>query len=159
MKRLIAKLSFIIVAFMAVTFMSCGSEYPNEGYFTVGETTYTVNDAKLEDLGFENGYYQLRLVLDNTENNDSHSINFLVYSEVNTYLPSGLYVPYMYDDQYNHKIKRAAWVVGDEIEGVIWAGFMRVSKSDEIYTIRFDCQDMNDNDITGYYNGEMRVMI
>ena len=32
MKRLIAKLSFIIVAFMAVTFMSCGSEYPNEGY-------------------------------------------------------------------------------------------------------------------------------
>lgn len=159
MKRFIAKISFILVAIMTVTFLSCGDEYPSEGYFNINENTYTVNEARLEDLGYENGYYQLRLTLDNPIHNDFHSINFLLYSEVNNYLPSGLYTPYLYDNNFEHKFKRGGWVVGNNIEGVILLGSVKVTKSNDIYKIRIDCEDTEGKNVTGYYDGKMKVVI
>ena len=159
MKRIIAKISFILVAIMTVTFLSCGDEYPSEGYFNINENTYTVNEARLEDLGYENGYYQLRLTLDNPVHNDFHSINFLLYSEVNNYLPSGLYTPYLYDNNFEHKFKRGGWVVGNNIEGVILLGSVKVTKSNDIYKIRIDCEDTEGKNVTGYYDGKMKVVI
>ena len=159
MKRFIAKISFILVAIMTVTFLSCGDEYPSEGYFNINENTYAVNEARLEDLGYENGYYQLRLTLDNPIHNDFHSINFLLYSEVNNYLPSGLYTPYLYDNNFEHKFKRGGWVVGNNIEGVILLGSVKVTKSNDIYKIRIDCEDTEGKNVTGYYDGKMKVVI
>lgn len=159
MKRFIAKISFILVAIMTVTFLSCGDEYPSEGYFNINENTYAVNEARLEDLGYENGYYQLRLTLDNPAHNDFHSINFLLYSEVNNYLPSGLYTPYLYDNNFEHKFKRGGWVVGNNIEGVILMGSVKVTKSNDIYKIRIDCEDTEGKNVTGYYDGKMKVVI
>lgn len=156
MKRFFGKISFIIIAVMSVAFMSCGGEYPSEGYFNIGESSYTVNESRLEDVGYENGYYQLRLTMENTAHNDFHSINFLLYSEVNTYLPSGTYTHYLYDGDFYHKFKRGGWVIGNNIEGVIATGSVKVTKTNDIYTIRIDCKDVEGKEIIGYYNGEIK---
>lgn len=159
MKRFFGKISFVIIAVISVTFLSCGEEYPSEGYFTIGENSYNINEARLEDTGFENGYYQLRLTMDNTAHNDFHSINFLLYSEVNTYLPSATYSPYLYDGNFERKFKRGAWVMGNDIEGVIMTGTVKTTKTNDVYTIRIDCEDINGTKVTGYYNGEIKVVI
>lgn len=160
MKRVFVKIKFMIIAAFAVTFMSCGGDkYPSEGYFNIGETSYNINEARLEDTGFSDGYYQLRLTMDNTEHNDFHSINFLFYSEVNTYLPSATYKPYLYDGDFNDKFKRGGWVIGNDIEGVIMSGTVKVTKTNDIYTIRIDCNDVEGKQITGYYNGEIKLSI
>lgn len=144
---------------MTLIFVSCGGDYPSEGYFTIGDNSYTINEARIEEVGYDDGYYQMRLTLDNTIHNDFHSINFLLYTEVNNYLPSALYTPYLYDGNYNDKFKRGAWVIGNDIEGVILSGSVKVTKSNDIYTIRVDCSDVEGKTITGYYNGEIKVAI
>ena len=70
----------LFVSFLMLTFVSCDNDYPNDGYFKVGEKTYYLNDASLESVGYENGYHQLRLTLDNSNGNEPHAINFLFYS-------------------------------------------------------------------------------
>ena len=159
MKRFITRISFVIAAFMTVMFLSCNREYPNDGYFNIGETSYVVNEAQLEDLVYEDGYYQLRLTLDNsTHNSDFHSINFLFYSEVNEYLPSGIYTPYLYDNKFEHKFKRGGWIVGNDIEGLILSGSVKVTKSNDVYVVCINCQDTEGKDVTGYYKGEIKVV-
>ena len=114
----LSKINILLLGFIALFFASCNPTSPDDGFFKVGEQTYYVNEAALQDVGKDNGYYQLRLTLDNTNSNDPHSINFLFYSEVNEYLPSGLYIPYAYDDKYEHRFKRGAWLKGDAEAGV-----------------------------------------
>lgn len=142
-----------------LSFVSCNNDYPNDGYFKVGEKTYYLNDAVLQSVGYEDGYYQLRLEMDNNNNNEPHSISFLFYSEVDEYLPSGLYVPYTYDENYKHRFKRGAWKEskGDVESGVILLGKIKVTKNNEIYTIRIECEDNNKNAVTGEYKGEIAV--
>ena len=159
MRRFFRTMCFVLMTFMSVTFLSCGTEYPSEGYFTVDGVNYILNEARLEDVGYADGYYQLRLTMDNTSHNDFHSINFLLYSEVNNYLPSGLYTHYKYDEVYEHRFKRGGTHIGNSIETVIAVGSVKVTKSNEIYTIRIDCEDVNGKDINGYYNGEIKVVI
>ena len=84
MKRFFARIGLILLSLMTFIFVSCdGDDYPSEGYFQVGETTYITNEARLNDVGYdaESGLYQLRLTMDNTSHNDFHSINVLFYSE------------------------------------------------------------------------------
>lgn len=161
MKRFFAKISFIIVAFMAFTFVSCiGDDYPSEGYFQVADNVYYTNEAHLKDLGYDaaNGVYQLRLTMDNTSHNDFHSINILLYSEVNNYLPSGVYRPYLYDGNFKHTFKRGAWTIGDNIENVFLKGKIQVTKTNDIYKINIDCEDIEGRSITGVYDGEIQVV-
>lgn len=161
MKRFFARISFIIVALMTFTFVSCdGDDYPSEGYFQVGETTYITNEASLRDIGYdaESGLYQLRLTMDNTSHNDFHSINVLFYSEVNNYLPSGVYTTYLYDGNYKNKFKRGAWTLGNNIENVFIEGVIQVTKSNDIYTVNINCKDIEGRSITGKYNGEIKVV-
>ena len=91
------------------------------------------------------------------QNQRINNINFLFYSEVNEYLPSGLYIPYAYDDKYEHRFKRGAWLKGDAEAGVILLGKVKVSKTNEIYAIHIDCRDSNNNVISGEYKGEIKV--
>ena len=142
---------------MALSFASCGDDYPNDGFFKVGEQTYYVNEAVLNNVGYDNAYYQLRLTLDNSNNNDPHSINFLFYSPVDEYLPSGLYIPYAYDDKYEHRFKRGAWLKGDVEAGVMLLGKVKVTKNNDTYTIHIDCKDTNNNVVTGEYRGDILV--
>ncbi len=154
------KLNLLFIAFFVFALMSCDRKYPDDGFFKVGEKTYYVNAADLYNVGYEDGYYQLRLTLDNSNNNEPHSINFLFYSEVDEYLPSGNYTPYLYDGNYNHKFKRGAWMeesVSDVESGVILQGKVKVTKNNETYTIRIDCKDHNDNIVSGEYKGEIFV--
>lgn len=152
------KINILLLGFIALLFSSCEPDYPDDGFFKVGEKTYYVNEAKLQDVGKDNGYYQLRLTLDNSNSNEPHSINFLLYSEVNEYLPSGLYIPYAYDEKYNHRFKRGAWLDGDVEAGVMLLGKVKVSKTNDIYTIHIiDCIDNNNNIITGEYKGQLKV--
>lgn len=147
-----------MISVITLLFVSCGgSEYPSEGYFDVGEKHYNLNEARIESVGYENDYHQLRLTMDNTENNDFHSISFLMYSKVDTYLPSATYKPYAYDDVYENKFKRGAWSEEGVEMGVILLGEIKVTKKNDIYTIRIDCEDVNGNDVTGYYDGEIKV--
>lgn len=158
--KLLTKISFAFFSFLLlITAVSCDRDVLDDGYFKVGEKSYVINEAVLTDVGYEDGYYQLRLSLDNTNNNDFHSINFLMYSEVNEYLPSGLYTPYLYDDNYRHKFKRGAWTKGDVEAGVILLGKVKVSKSNEIYNIHIDCKDHNGNIVVGEYEGKIRVIL
>lgn len=157
MKNILRKLSFILACVTVLSFVSCDNDYPDDGYFKVGEKTYYVNHASLESVGYENGYHQLRLRLDNSNGNEPHSINFLFYSEVDDYLPSGLYVPYAYDDKYDHRFKRGGWMKGNNELGVILLGKVKVTKNNDIYTVRIDCADTNNNVITGEYKGEISV--
>lgn len=161
MKRFFARISFIMVAFVAFTFVSCeGDDYPSEGYFTVGETTYITNEASLNDVGYddESELYQMRLTMDNTSHNDFHSINILFYTEVNNYLPSGVYTTYKYDGHYKNRFKRGAWTLGDNIENVFLEGTIKVTKSNDIYTININCKDLEGKAIVGKYNGEIKVV-
>lgn len=158
MKNILRKLSFILACVTMLSFVSCEPDYPDDGHFTVGEQTYYLNEAELTNVGYENGYYQLRLTMDNSNSNDPHSINFLFYSEVDEYLPSGLYIPYAYDDKYNHRFKRGAWLKGDTEAGVILLGTVKVTKSNEIYTIRIDCKDSNHKTVVGEYKGKVKVV-
>lgn len=151
------KSNLLFVVFLMLALVSCDNDYPNDGYFKVGEKTYYLNDASLESVGYENGYHQLRLTLDNSNSNEPHAINFLIYSEVDEYLPSGLYVPYAYDDKYDHRFKRGGWMKGDDELGVILLGKVKVTKNNDIYTIRIDCNDISQNVITGEYKGEIFV--
>ena len=153
----LSKISILLLGFIALFFASCDPTSPDDGFFKVGEQTYFVNEAVLQDVGKDNGYYQLRLTLDNSNSNDPHSLNFLFYSEVNEYLPSGLYIPYAYDDEYEHRFKRGAWLKGDAEAGVILLGKVKVSKTNEIYTIHIDCRDSNNNVVSGEYKGEIKV--
>ena len=61
---------------MSLLFVSCNDDYPDDGYFKVNETSYTVNEALLKSVGLEGDYHQLRLTLNNTNTNDEHSLNF-----------------------------------------------------------------------------------
>ena len=159
MKRILTKLSVIILVFVSVVFSSCGGdEYPNEGFFVVGGKTYSINEAKMESVGYDDGYYQLRLTLDNTVNNDFHSLSFLFYSEVNSYLQSAVYTPYMYDLNFEHKFKRGAWYAGDEEMAAIFVGKVRVTKNNDIYTIKIDCEDSNGLGVAGEYKGELKIV-
>ena len=151
------KSNLLFVVFLMLALVSCDNDYPNDGYFKVGEKTYYLNDASLESVGYENGYHQLRLTLDNSNSNEPHAINFLFYSEVDEYLPSGLYVPYAYDDKYDHRFKRGGWMKGNDELGVILLGKVKVTKNNDIYTIRIDCNDISQNVITGEYKGEIFV--
>lgn len=161
MKRVFRKISIIVVALMTFTFVSCGGDdYPSEGYFKVGETTYITNEARLNDLGYddESGLYQLRLTMDNTSHNDFHSINILFYSEVNNYLPSAVYSSYTYNGNYKNRFKRGAWTIGDNIENVFLKGNVKVTKNNDIYRINIDCEDIEGNKITGVYDGKIHVV-
>ena len=153
----LSKINILLLGFIALFFASCDPTTPDDGFFKVGEQIYYVNEAVLQDVGKDNDYYQLRLTLDNSNSNDPHSINFLFYSEVNEYLPSGLYIPYAYDDKYEHRFKRGAWLKGDTEAGVILLGKVKVSKTNEIYTIHIDCRDSNNNVVSGEYKGEIKV--
>ncbi|MBQ8221926.1 MAG: hypothetical protein IJZ87_01065 [Bacteroidales bacterium] len=161
MKRFFTPLCFIIVAFMTLTFVSCGDDFPDEGYFKIGNTHYNINEASLQDVGYdsESDLYQLRLTMDNTSHNDFHSINVIFYSEVNTYLPSATYTPYLYDNDFEHKFKRGAWLVGDQEGGVFLSGNIKVTKSDEKYIIHLNCKDTNNNDVVAEYEGKIKVRI
>lgn len=161
MKRFFASISFVVVAFVAFALVSCdGDDYPSEGYFTVGETTYITNEASLKDVGYdgESELYQMRLTMDNTSHNDFHSINVLFYTEVNNYLPSGVYTAYKYDGHYKNRFKRGAWTLGDNIENVFIEGTIKVTKSNDIYTININCKDLEGRSIVGKYNGEIKVV-
>ena len=46
---------------------------------------------------------------------------------------------------------------GDNELGVILLGKVKVTKNNDIYTIRIDCNDINKNVITGEYKGEIFV--
>lgn len=162
MKRFFTHLSLIIIAVVTLSFVSCGeNDFPDEGYFQIGETVYNINEASLTDLGYdeESDLYQLRLTLDNTSHNDFHSINVLFYSEVNTYLPSAIYTPYLYDNNFEHKFKRGAWLAGDTEGGVFVAGTIKVTKSNEKYIIHINCKDINNNNIKADYEGRIQVRI
>lgn len=157
MKNILRKLTFILSCSILLLFVSCNPTYPDDGFFKVGEKSYNINEAFLTDTGYDNGYYQLRLTMDNSNSYDSHSINFLFYSEVNEYLPSGIYVPYLYDDKYDNRFKRGAWMKGDVEAGAILKGRVKVTKSNDTYTVRIDCEDINGNPITGEYKGKIKV--
>ncbi len=161
MKRFFTRISFMFVAFMTVVLVSCnGDDYPSEGYFKVGETTYITNEAHLYDLGYDNEseLYQLRLTMDNTSHNEFHSINILFYSEVNNYLPSAVYSAYTYNGNYKNRFKRGAWTIGDNIENVFLKGNVKVTKNNDIYRIDINCEDLEGNKITGVYDGEIQVV-
>ncbi len=159
MKNILKKLSFILVCFVTLSLVSCNDDYPDDGYFKVGEKTYYVNEAVLNNVGEDNGFYQLRLTLDNSNSNAPHSINFLFYSKVDEYLPSGLYIPYAYDEKFEHRFKRGAWLKDEGVEsGVILLGTVKVTKSNETYTVHIDCKDNNNNTVTGEYKGEVKVV-
>jgi hypothetical protein len=69
---------------------------------------------------------------------------------------SGIYIPY--DEKYNHRFKRGAWLDGDVEAGVMLLGKVKVSKTNDIYTIHIiDCKDNNNNIITGEYKGELKI--
>ena len=160
MRKILSKLTVLLVGFVLLSFASCGGEeYPSEGFFVVGGKTYNINEARLESVGYDDGYYQLRLTLDNTANNDFHSLTFLFYSEVNQYLPSGLYTPYRYDLNYEHRFKRGAWYAGDEEKAAIVVGKVKVTKKNDIYTFDIDCEDTNGMGVAGEYEGELQVII
>lgn len=161
MKRFFARIGLILLSLMTFIFVSCdGDDYPSEGYFQVGETTYITNEARLNDVGYdaESGLYQLRLTMDNTSHNDFHSINVLFYSEVNNYLPSGIYTTYLYDGNYKHTFKRGSWTLGNNIENVFLKGRIQVTKTNEIYRINIDCEDIEGRSITGVYDGKIQVV-
>lgn len=153
-----SKINILLLGFIALFFASCKSDDPDDGFFKVGDNIYYVNEAVLQNVGTDNGYYQLRLTMDNSNNNEPHSINFLFYSEVKDYLPSGIYIPYAYDDVYNHRFKRGAWLDGDVEAGVILLGKVKVTKTNDDYTIQIiDCKDSNNNVISGEYKGKVKV--
>ncbi len=160
MKKFLSKLNFLVIISLMLAFVSCGDEYPSEGYFKVGDIAYNINEARLYDLGYdsESELYQLRLTMDNTSHNDFHSINILFYSEVNYYLPNGIYTPYLYDNNFKNKFKRGAWMIGDEEGGVFLSGKVQVTKTNDVYKINIDCKDINGNDIFGRYDGLIQIM-
>ncbi len=161
MKRFFRRLQFVIIAMFAVSFASCdGGEYPSEGYFNVGETSYSINEAKLFDVGYdsESEMYQLRLTMRNTSHNDTRSINILFYTEINNYLPSGIYTPYLYDNHFKNRFKRGAWLIGNEECGVFLTGRVHVTKTNDIYKIDINCKDVNGVEIVGEYDGEIQVL-
>lgn len=158
MKNIMKKLSFILICFLTLSFFSCNDDYPNDGYLTIDNKTYTINDAVLTDVGYENGYYQLRLTLDNTNANDAHSLNVLLYSQVKEYLPSAKYTPYLYDDDFHNKFKRAAWLIGNVETGVILEGSIKSTKDNEIYTIYADFIDVDGKKVIGEYKGEIKII-
>ena len=159
MKKILCKISLVMTfVVMSLLFVSCNDDYPDDGYFKVNETSYTVNEALLKSVGLEGDYHQLRLTLNNTNTNDAHSLNFLLYSEVDEYLPSATYTPYLYDDNYHNKFKRGVWELNGVEAGAILLGSVKVTKSNDIYTIHINCKDVNNNDIAGYYKGEIKVI-
>ncbi len=160
MDKILKNISLVLLLITAMTFVSCDEDerVDDDGYFKVGEVSYNLNHASLEDIGYENGYYQLRLSFDNTVNNDMHKLNFLVYSEVNTYLPSAKYTPYLYDENYQDTFKRGAWMIGDVEAGVFVQGYMKSTKSNDIYTIHIDCTDMDGNQVVGEYKGRIQLI-
>lgn len=161
MNKILKKSVLMIICFATLFFASCDEEIRvyDDGYFMVGDISYNLNRATLEDLGVENGYYQLRLSMDNTSNNDNHKINFLIYTEVNDYLPSAKYTPYLYDNDYHNKFKRGAWLIGDVEASVFLQGYLKTTKDNDIYTVRFECKDIDGNTITGKYEGRIQMLI
>lgn len=158
MKNILRKLTFILFCSVIVSLASCNDDYPNDGYLKVDDKSYTINDAVLTSVGYDDGYYQLRLTLDNTNANDAHSLNVLIYSQVKDYLPSAKYTPYLYDDNYHNKFKRAAWLVGNVEAGVIMEGSIKSTKNNDIYTIHADFVDTDGRKVIGEYKGEIKVL-
>lgn len=162
MKRIFKLLSLLIITSIVFVFISCNDEenYPSEGYFKIGDYVYSVNEATLEDVGYEEWtkLYQMRLKMVNTTHSEPRSINVLFYTDVNTYLPSAEYTPYLMDENYKDKFKRGAWEIDGEEGGVFLSGKIKSSKSNDIYKITIDCKDINGISVTGVYDGEIRVI-
>lgn len=160
MNRIIGKIVLLLACVSILSFVSCNSDNRvyDEGFFSVDGEVFNLNRAILEEVGTAGDFYQLRLSFDNTSNNDLHKLNFLLYSEVTSYLPSAEYTPYLLDENYLDKFARGAWMIGDVEQGLIKVGKLKSTKQNDIYTIHIDCVDINGKIIIGEYKGRIQIL-
>lgn len=157
MNKLLKKLSFALVAVMLVAFSSCG-EPERDGYFVVGGRTYNIEDVTLKSTGYDDGYYQLRLTMEGVSYGELATLSYILYSDINGYLSSGTYTPYLNDMHYENKFKRGEWTSSEETTP-IYIGKVKVTNSKEVYEISIDSEDKNGMGVAAEFKGELEVII
>ena len=157
MNKLLKKLSFAIVALMLVALSSCGDP-ERDGYFVVGGRTYNIEDVTLKSAGYDDGYYQLLLTMEGVSRGEMATLSFTLYSNINGYLSSGTYTPYLFDMHYEHKFKSGEWTTSEETTP-IYIGKVKVTNSKEVYEISIDSEDKKGMGVAAEFNGELEVII
>lgn len=155
MKGLLTKFGVVVLFLVACSFVSCkGKDHVKDGFFVVGGKTYRIDEAKLEPAGYDDGYYQLKFTLRNNSENNLHSMSFVLYSEVNQSLPSGVYTPFLGNMDYKYKFRNGVWYAGNEPTG-IHVGTVKVSNNKNYYTITVDSEDAKGMGVAAKYVGEL----
>ena len=158
MNKLLKKLSFALVAIVLVSFSSCGDKPERDGYFVVGGKTYNIENVKLKSTGYADSYYHLVLTMEGTSYGELATLSFTLYSDINGYLSSGIYTPYLNDMHYAHKFKRGEWTLGEETTR-IFIGKVKVTNEKEVYKISIDSEDEKGLGVAAEFSGELEVII
>lgn len=156
MKTLFAKFSVVVLFSVLFSLFSCKKDPVQDGSFVLGGKTYKIEEAKLESVGYDDGYYRLKFTLQNKSESDFRSLSFVLYSEVNHNLPSGTYTPFLNNMDYKYRFRNGVWYAGDEPTS-IHVGKVNVSNNKNYYTITVDSEDAKGMGVAAKYSGELYV--